>query len=89
MGCVRLWCSGYSLLRDPQYKKGLTNALVIQLTPCFQFVLAIMLAKKGFQPILPIIGFEPMTYCLLFKGGQSAKKEEALSLFEMVQQLAC
>nr|POF11139.1 hypothetical protein CFP56_33221 [Quercus suber] len=37
--------SGYSLLRDPQYKKGLTNAL-------------------------------------------SAKKEKALSLFEMKQQLA-
>ena len=26
--------------------------------------------------------------CLLFKGGQSAEKEKALSLFEMMQQLA-
>nr|POE84799.1 hypothetical protein CFP56_61979 [Quercus suber] len=38
--------NGYSLLRDPQYNKGLTNALVIQLLLCCQSVLAIMLAKK-------------------------------------------
>ena len=39
-GAWQQWCSGYSLLRDPQYNKGLTNALVIQLTPCCQSVLA-------------------------------------------------
>ena len=46
VGCVWLWCSGYSLLRYPQYNKGFTNALVIQLIPCCQSVLAVMLAKK-------------------------------------------
>ena len=45
MGCVWLWCSGYSLLRDPQYKKGLTNTLVIWLTPCYESILAVMLTK--------------------------------------------
>ena len=38
--------------------------------------------KKGFQLVFPIIGFEPMTYCLLFKGRRRAKKEKVLSLFE-------
>ncbi|KAL4637738.1 hypothetical protein ACB092_03G097500 [Castanea dentata] len=79
----------YSLLRDSQYNKGLTNALVIQLIPCCQSVVAVMLAKKtGFQSVFPIIGFEPITYCLLFKRGWSATKEKVLSLFEVMQQLA-
>lgn len=38
-----------------------TDALVIQLTPCCQFVLAVMLAKAGVSAGLPTIGFEPMT----------------------------
>ena len=45
MGCVWLWCSAYSLLRDSQYNKGLTNAFVIQLTLCCESVLAVMLTK--------------------------------------------
>nr|POE98509.1 hva22-like protein i [Quercus suber] len=40
--------------------------------------------NKGFQPVLLIIGFEPMTYRLLFKGRRSAKKEKVLSLLETV-----
>lgn len=39
-----------------------TDALVIQLTPCCQSVLAVMLAKAGVSAgNLPTIGFEPMT----------------------------
>lgn len=38
-----------------------TDALVIQLTPCCQSVLAVMLAKAGVSAGLPTIGFEPMT----------------------------
>ena len=45
--------------------------------------------KQGFQPVLTIIGFEPMTYLLLFKERRSAKKEKALSLFEIVFHPSC
>ena len=47
VSCVWFWCSGYSLLNDLQYNKGLTDALVIQLTLYCQPVLAVMLAKTG------------------------------------------
>ena len=66
VGCVWLWCNGYSLLSDPWYNKGLTNALVIQLAPYCQSVLADMLAKTrvsaGFNysklfSILPDLSF--------------------------------
>lgn len=45
--------------RRPQVEA--TDALVIQLTPCCQSVLAVMLAKAGVSAGLPTIGFEPMT----------------------------
>lgn len=46
--------------RRPQVEA--TDALVIQLTPCCQSVLAVMLAKAGVSAgNLPTIGFEPMT----------------------------
>lgn len=45
--------------RRPQVEA--TDALVIQLTPCCQFVLAVMLAKARVSAGLPTIGFEPMT----------------------------
>ncbi len=56
--CVRLYLS-LGGRRRQQVES--TDALVIQLTPCCQSVLAVMLAKAGVSAGLPTIGFEPMT----------------------------
>ena len=55
MECEWLWCSAHSLLKDPHYNKELTNALVIQLIPFCQFVLAVILAKKGVATVFPYL----------------------------------
>jgi hypothetical protein len=54
---IKLRCQGGR--RRPQVEA--TDVLVIQLTLCCQSVLAVMLAKAGVSPVLPTIGFEPMT----------------------------